>query len=48
MRYLRQKKQNVGSKKKTDEQIQPDLQKKKISQFAVGNFALGPKSQSLR
>ncbi len=47
MRHLRQKKQNDRSKKKTDEQVQPDLQKKKISQFAMGKITFGQKSQGV-
>ena len=47
MRNLREKRNNVKSKEKVDEQVQPDLQKKEAPKSAVGYFTFRQKSQGL-
>jgi len=47
MFYLRKEKYNGRETEKTDEQIQPASQKKKISQFAMDAFSVRQKGKSL-
>ena len=47
MRNLQKNINSVMALKKTQGQIQPHRQKKKISQSAVGYFRVGQKSQGL-